>query len=328
MSLLGLLTLAYLIWTPGKQIQDGRYDRGKNGIYLQHGWLGHDQWFLAYNKTDQIGHFRDRVQLAELAQLLRRYHITEAFPHLCPTLTTGRISKYNSEQVERLLDEFDGIHVIPWIGGVWGVHAFPDRSSWRATFIASVMELLNAHPRLAGVHINIEPLPSGNRGLLLLLEELREAMPKEKILSLAAYPPPTLWQPFDDVHWDESYYRQIFKRADQVVVMMYDTSVQLTKFYQQLLARWTQEILSWGDEAEVLFALPTYDDEGVGYHNPEVENLQYSLAGLQAGLSEFVSLPEHYQGVVLYCEWEMDLSEWELFSEQFLNNKLEDIGSL
>ena len=315
--LLGLLVLAYLIWTPGKLVNDGRHDLGRNGLYLQHGWLGHDQWFWAYNKTERMGEFHNTEEIKKLALLLRQHRITEVFPHLCPTSTTGQISKYNSKQIERLLYEFEGINVIPWVGGVWGVHAFPERPSWRTTFISSVTELLALHPGLAGIHINIEPLPSGNKGFLLLLRELKKALPEGRILSVAAYPPPTLWQPFDDVHWDESYYREILKVSDQVVVMMYDTSIQFTKFYKQLLVSWTQQVLSWGEHAKILFALPTYDDEGVGYHNPEVENLEHSLAGLHGGLEKFSSLPEHYQGVVLYCEWETDSSEWDIFYRTF-----------
>ena len=38
--------------------------------------------------------------------------------------------------------------------------------------------------------------------------------------------------------------------------------------------------------------LPAYDDRGVGYHDPDVENLAESLAGVHAGLASFFALPE------------------------------------
>lgn len=40
------------------------------------------------------------------------------------------------------------------------------------------------------------------------------------------------------------------------------------------MVSWTQEILEWSLDTEVLLGLPAYDDEGVSYHYPEVENLK------------------------------------------------------
>lgn len=56
---------------------------------------------------------------------------------------------------------------------------------------------------------------------------------------------------------------------------------------------------------------------GVGYHDPKVENLRTGLRGIHRGLSES-ALPENYQGVVLYSDWEMDEGEWEAFRQEFL----------
>ena len=89
---------------------------------------------------------------------------------------------------------------------------------------------------MAGVHINIEPMPSSNPHFLTLLEELSNAIPEGKILSVAAYPPPSLWHPMKEVHWDESYYRQVSSQTDQLAVMMYDTAIHFPKVYQNLMA--------------------------------------------------------------------------------------------
>ncbi|MEX0776537.1 MAG: hypothetical protein WD042_12605 [Phycisphaeraceae bacterium] len=31
---------AYMLWQPGQVVTDGRHDRGTNGIWLSHAWLG------------------------------------------------------------------------------------------------------------------------------------------------------------------------------------------------------------------------------------------------------------------------------------------------
>jgi hypothetical protein len=107
-----------------------------------------------------------------------------------------------------------------------------------------------------------------------------------------------------------------------MAVMMYDTALRQDKLYQNLMASWTRQELGWtGDLSRppaILLGLPVYDDEGVGYHYPEVENLRNSLRGVHAGLSVYRSLPDHYQGVAIYSEWEMEDTEWRFLRKHFL----------
>ena len=313
--ILGVLGLAYLIWSPGMRIRDGRHDLRANGIWIQHGWLGDDLWF-ARSQRDK-SKFRDDKKIQDFANLLASHGVKYVFPHLCPSSPNGRIAMVDPKQTERFLDRFEGFKVIPWIGGVLGLHCKPESSKWRSNFVSSAIDLLQSHPRFAGVQINIEPMPAGNPDFLSLLEDLRRAMPEGKILSVAAYPPPTRWHPVPEVHWDESYFRQVSARADQLAVMMYDTAIKWQKPYRHLMAEWTVEILMWSEESEVLLGLPVYDDAGVGYHHPRVENLANSLMGIHAGLSRFEQLPVHYSGVAIYCEWEMEDHKWQHLQKEF-----------
>ena len=142
-------------------------------------------------------------------------------------------------------------------------------------------------------------------------------MPTNKILSVAAYPPPTRWHPYPDVHWDESYFREVAKRCDQLAVMAYDAGQRIPKTYQRLMADWAREILAWSEWKEVLIGVPAYDDTGVGYHNPRVENLTNALLGIHRALSS-APLIQNFRGLAIYCEWEMDTNEWQHWREHFL----------
>ncbi len=315
-GILGVLGLGFLLWSPGKTVWDGRHDLGSNGLWLQHGWLGDDSWFER-NQRDKT-RFRDPEKVQVLSHRLNTHGIQYVFPHACPTDSSGRISPVDPVQTELFLDHIGEVKVLPWIGGVLQVHCFPSSPEWRATFISSAVDLLVAHPRLAGLHLNIEPLPTGTPDFLLLLDELRKALPEGALLSVAAYPPPTRWHPFPEVHWEEQYFRQVAKRVDQLVPMMYDTSLKWPKVYQQLLASWTSDVLEWSGDTQVLLGIPAYEDEGVGYHVPEVENLENALKGIHAGLSRYASLPQHYAGIAMYSEWVMDEEEWGLLREEFL----------
>jgi hypothetical protein len=311
----GVLGLTYLAWSPGKRVRDGRHDFRTNGIWIQHGWLGDDSWFHRNRKDETL--FRSDQRIQQLADLLARHGVKYVFPHVCPCNPTGEIAPVDPIQAERFLDHFGGFMVIPWIGGVLGRHCSPESRQWRTNFVFSASSLLQRHPRLAGVHINIEPMPNGNSHFLVLLDELRGAIPRGKILSVAAYPPPTRWHPFPDVHWEESYFREVAQRVDQLVPMMYDTAIPLSKVYRHLMATWIHDVLNWAGNAQVLLGVPAYDDAGVFYHYPRVENLHNALSGIHAGLSNYKTLPGNYAGIAIYCEWEMDGEEWASFRREF-----------
>ena len=312
--LLGIPALLYWLWTPGIAEAAGKFDQGQNAVWLGHGWLGDDSWFERNSREPEL--FRTSGKITELMRHLQSQHIRFVYPHLCPAQFNGAIAPYDDAQMERFLDaaqEF-GIEVIPWIGGVLGESARLENRRWRDGFAASVKELLEKHPRLAGVQVNIEPLPSGNSDFLLLLDELRPVL-KGRILGVAAYPPPTRWHPHADVHWELPYLAEVAKRSDQMAVMMYDTAIKLEKFYIRLMTQWTRELqeMSTGGNCKLLLGVPAYEDAGSGYHHPEVENLTSALAGIQAA-----EPGGNYIGCAIYCEWEMTPEKWRIWNSHFL----------
>ena len=177
--ILSLLPAAWLLWTPGADVRDGSHDLGTNGIWMQHGWLADDAW-LTRNKKEPA-RFRDAGPLAAAAAELKGHGIRYVYPHLCPCTTAGDLAASDPAQVERVLDAFAGFEVLPWVGGVRGESALIDRPEWRAQFAKSCAALLAAHPRLAGVHVNIETMPSGNSDFLKLLEAVRDAQAEGKV---------------------------------------------------------------------------------------------------------------------------------------------------
>ncbi|WP_035606471.1 glycosyl hydrolase family 18 protein [Haloferula sp. BvORR071] len=316
-ALLGVAGLAYLAWSPGERVADGRDDTGSNGIWLQHGWLGDDAWFETNGRDP--ARFRSAEKIQQLRTQLTRHGIKYVFPHLCPCLPDGSITAHDPVQMERFLDGFSSISVLPWIGGVHDESAHPGVKAWRARFTSSAAALLTAHPRLAGVHVNIEPMPEGDSDYLVLLDELRATLPPGKMISVAAYPPPTRWHPFPDVHWGESYFREVAKRADQIVPMLYDTGIKWQKPYRKLMVDWTTEVLAWSGGKPVLLGLPAYDDAGSGYHNPKVENLRNALRGVHAALAN--GKPASYGGIAIYSEWEMGGEDWKALDEEFCKSR-------
>src|ERR1041385_2128273 len=318
--LLLIFCLAYLAWSPGLDVLDGRHDRERNAIWISHGWLGSDAWFIRNAKTNEYSRYRDPSSIRNLVDKSRRHDITNVFPHLCPAESDGHLPKVDAAQTERFLDVLDGFRVMPGIGGPNGSSVRLRNARWRSTFASEVSNLLLAHPRFSGVHLNVEPLASGETNFLVFLEELRSSLPPGKLLSVAAYPPPTRWHPYNDLHWEQNYFREVARRCDQLAVMMYDVGQRVPKMYQWLMADWTQEVLVWSEDKPVLLGVPTYDDFGVEYHHPDVENLTNALLGVHRGLSR-QALPGSYQGVAIYCDWETSETEWTYFENHFLDGK-------
>ena len=223
----------------------------------------------------------------------------------------------------QIAESYD-IKVIPWFGGVLGEHVSLGSIKWRKNFVESILKLLENYPQLAGVQLNIEPLPDGNDNFIKLLRELREVFPCDKILSIAAYPPSTFLHPYKNVHWSMKYYSQMASYVDQMAVMMYDTAIKYDKFYIALMASWTKQLLKNEElkkyNVKLLFGLPAYDDAHTTYHNPSVENIDNALLGLNSALNSQKNYKKNYQGTVIYCEWEMNMKKWQLYKKNFLKD--------
>ena len=103
--------------------------------------------------------------------------------------------------------------------------------------------------------------------------------------------------------------------------MMYDTALPSSKLYRALMASWTREVLAWSDGSKVLLGVPAYDDTGVSYHHPRVENLNHALPGIHSALAGYRKLPALYQGLAIYSEWEMDAQEWRYWTDSFMSTE-------
>lgn len=312
--------LGYLLWSPGKNITNGKYDLKQNGIWLSHGWLGDDDWFTRNDRLNQLPNYRSDDAISDLIAQMQQNHISDLYPHLCPSSVYGDLPGIDFKQAMQflMLTDANSLRVIPWVGGVYRKHCFPAQKSWRDNFCKSVVKLLTDYPQLAGVQLNVEPWPSGDSDMLLLLDELNHVMPDGKILSIAAYPPPTRWQQAPEVHWDQAYYQQVAKRADQMVVMMYDTALHQSKPYELLMRQWTREVLTWGAPTPTLLGLPAYDDADVPWHDPKVENLHHALRGIHAGLEDLNDTEkQNYRGISIYCHWEMTDEKWSVLEREF-----------
>jgi hypothetical protein len=286
------------------------FDKGDNGLWMRRHWLHEDT---------------TPAEIAALVENLKVRGVRRIYPFLGPPDREGwpdwrskaGIVRYTPERAGAFLKEIHRIapeiRVLPWSGGVLNRDVNLRDEAQRRAFAEHAKRLVALGAD--GVHLNIEPLPSGTAEYLALLREVKAAI-GERTLSVAAYPPPTPLQPVEDVHWELPFMRDVCREADELAVMAYDTGVTSARVFENLIAQWTRELAATlpppqAGGCEWLMGVSAYDDDMV-YHRPEVETIEHSLNGVVAGLRT-VAAPEHFRGVAIYASFTTDERKWAIY---------------
>lgn len=294
-------------------------ERNRNAVWLEHRWL-----------QDGISD----AELNDLCRTLKTNGVMYVFPHLSPAGADGHLPVFSKDAAKRfrqiLKQNCPEIKILPWVGGVKvGFHQMQagtvqlDSDSYLQTFASECARLMHDFD-FDGVHLNIEPLDSGNQRLPEWLEYLRSRI-DGKILSIAASKPSFLeglnFSP--ERSWDVNYFARVGKECDQMVIMNYDTGLWNSFLYSlfvrekisAILRRFAQERLP----CKVLLGVPTYD--AAPRHNVETENVAAALKGLIAALSLQDVPKDNFEGVALYAYWTTDEKEWRDFTDMWLDVK-------
>jgi hypothetical protein len=296
------------------QTPSGQFDRSDNGIWLRRHWM-HE------GPTPE--------DIAALVTGLRERGIRRIYPFLGPMDANGwpgwrskkGLVRYVPERAGAFLAEIKriapDIRVMPWTGGNLASDVHLKDEAQRRAFVEHMRRIVALGAD--GVHLNVEPLPSWEPGFLELLREVKAAI-GDRTLSIAAYPPPTPLHPFPDVHWELPFLRDVCVAADELAVMAYDTAVTSPPVFRDLIAKWTVELAATlpppaEGGCEWLMGVPTYDDDK-GYHRPDVETIEHSLAGILAGLGS-LRVPEHFRGVAIYASFTTDQRKWAVYERQW-----------
>jgi hypothetical protein len=309
--LAGIVTLAWVPWWNAlASARAGEFDRGDNAIWLRRHWMHEGP---------------TPADIAALVEGLRARGIRRIYPFLGPMDRDGwpgwrskkGLVRYVPERAGAFLAEIKriapDIRVIPWTGGNLGSDVRLMDETQRRAFAEHARRLVALGAD--GVHLNVEPLRSWAPGFRELLRDVKAAI-GDRTLSIAAYPPPTPLHPFPDVHWELPFLRDVCMLADELAVMAYDTAVRSPPVFTDLISRWTRELVatlpppSTGG-CEWLMGVPTYDDD-TGYHRPDVETIEHSLAGIIAGLRAG-QVPEHFRGVAIYASFTTDARKWAVY---------------
>lgn len=294
---------------------DGTRSRGRDAIWLGHAWVD--------------GRKGDR-DLDAFAARVRETGIRDLYVHAGPLEHDGTLPVTRYPRARWLVDgvhrRLPGVRVQAWLGdklateGPRGLRL--ERPATRAAMVDSSRQVL-ADGGFDGVHFDLEPMPSGNRPFLELLDAVRPMTRAHNArLSVAAHqidPVPKLHSAARKIAghpkwWSQAYFGQVAKRVDQIAVMSYDTSMPLESLYGGYVAQQSSLALEvTPKDTDLLMGLPFFQTETMGHH-ASAETVKAAVRGVRLGLGRTDRHREHF-GVALYVDFTARAQDWAAYDK-------------
>ncbi|UFR02550.1 hypothetical protein KBP30_15760 [Streptomyces sp. Go40/10] len=295
----------------------GTRTRHQDALWLGHAWVDG-------RKTGK--------DVKALARRLSDTGIRDLYVHAGPLEHDGTLpasaypkARWLTAAVHR---ELPGVRVQAWLGdklaseGPEGLRL--DRPATRAAVLDSTRSVLAAG--FQGAHFDLEPLHSGDRDYLGLLDDLRELThARGAVLSVAAHqidPLPAFHSFWGATTghpkwWSQAYFGQVARRVDQIAVMSYDTMQPLQSLYGGYVAQQTSLALEVTPEGtDLLMGLPFYHENRFG-HWAHAETVPAAVRGVRLGLSRTDADRARF-GVALYVDFAATEDDWTAYRKDWV----------
>ncbi|MFD8151954.1 hypothetical protein ACFV28_14540 [Streptomyces sp. NPDC059720] len=295
----------------------GTRTRDRDALWLGHAWVD--------------GRKKD-ADVRALAGRLRGTGIRDLYVHTGPLEHDGTLPKSGHPRarwfVDAVHEEMPGVRVQAFLGDVLATESPDgmrlDEPATRAAVVASARQVLDAG--YEGVHLDLEPLHSGDRDYLALLDALRgETRPRGARLSVAAHqidPLPGFHTAWGGVTghpkwWSQRFFGQVARRVDQIAVMSYDTMQPLESTYSGYVAQQTSLALEvTPPSTDLLMGLPFFHENRFGHWN-HAETVPAAVRGVRLGLSRTDADRARF-GVALYIDFAATEADWRAYEEDWL----------
>ncbi len=296
---------------------------------VQWGWVSPDiptndcslNQNAAWISVDWTSQPVDEMAVAQLAEDMSARQIRYIFPFTTYVKSDGSFSPsytYAAEFISQFRRSNQETYVLAWVGVPLDQVNQADKNT-RKKITTFVFDLVNV-AAFDGVHLDVEPVLTGNQNYLLFLDEVRTAIGSEFLISIASNP----WVsiainklPFvNGLRWDDEYYQAVATRVDQIATMTYDSFTPHPVFYRLWMREQVKGISNSLRDSDVeLLIGVSISREHTTSHDPSVENMRSGLAGICAGLFDSSDAEQAVQGVAIYADWEADVSDREIWND-------------
>lgn len=278
--------------------------RNQDAIWLGHAWVDG-------RKT--------AADVTALAQRLQGTGIRDLYVHTGPlehdgSLLLAKVSPKARWFVDAVHAAAPAVRVQAWLGDVVQPGKDPgmnlDDSAVRQRVVESASAVLQQG--FQGIHYDFEPVRSGSKGYLAVLDETRAL---GTTLSVAAAQIDPLWYlhliPVDK-WWSQDYFRQVAERVNQIAVMSYDTALPLESLYGGYVAKQTKLALEVTPPAtDLLMGLPAYWENNPS-HWGNAETVSAAVRGARLGLGDS---PRQNFGLALYVDFAATDEHWAAYRD-------------
>jgi hypothetical protein len=274
-------------------------------------WLGH-AWVDGRKTTADI---------AALAKQLDGTGIRDLYVHTGPlehdgSLPLAKVSPRARWFVEAMKAAAPAVRVQAWLGDVVQPAKNPgmdlDDPVVRKRVVASSAAVLDQG--FQGIHFDFEPVHSGSKGYLAMLDETDVLTAGRGVpLSVAAAQIEPLWR----LHalgkwWSQDYFGEVARRVEQIAVMSYDTAMPLESLYGGYVAKQTKLALEvTPPSTDLLMGLPAYWERKPS-HWGHAETVQAAVRGARLGLG---SSDRQNFGLALYVDFTATPDHWAAYRD-------------
>ncbi|PWE11310.1 hypothetical protein DD630_22180 [Streptomyces sp. BSE7F] len=293
---------------------DGTYTRNRDAMWLGHAWVD--------------GRKKD-ADVAALAGRLKDTGVRDLYVHTGPLEHDGTLPRSVYPRARWFIDavhrELPGVRVQAFLGDVLA-NGGPEGlelsdAATRAEVVRSAGQVLDTG--YEGVHLDLEPLHSGDGHYLDLLDDLRALTKgRDAQLSVAAHqidPLPHLHSVAGFVAdhpkwWSQEFFGQVARRVDQIAVMSYDTARLFESTYGGYVAQQTSLALEvTPPTTHLLMGLPFYYESNPS-HWGHAETVGAAVRGARLGLSRTDPDRELF-GLAPYIDFAATETNWKEFKD-------------
>jgi hypothetical protein len=272
-------------------------------------WMGH-AW---------VGGQRSQADLTALVTRLRGTGIRYLFVHAGPLSANGSLNPALDPKARWLTAALHAAlpHVIveAWLGDIVGSGGLNlESGTTRDQITHSVRQVLGYG--FDGVHLDLEPVGTGDPGYLALLAEVRQVTrPDGKQLSVAV-PPVELAGGLHAIMpgdwWTSAYLRAVAGQVNQVAIMTYDIGVAPTSgAYSGYVHRETEVALAAvPPDVTLLIGVPAYRTTGIWLINGSA-TVASAIRGVRLAISPHP--PDRPLGVALYADFTATAQDWSSY---------------
>jgi hypothetical protein len=287
--------------------------RGHDAIWLGHAWVDG-------RKTP--------ADIAALAKQLTGTGIRDLYVHTGPlehdgSLPLATVSPRARWFIDAVHQAMPSIRVQAWLGDVLQPQKSPgmnlDDTAVRDRVTASSEQVLDQG--FDGIHFDLEPLQSGSKSFLALLDQVHAMTKAHGVpLSVAAAqlnPRPGMNGVLvaltgQSKWWSKQYFGHVASRVEQIAVMSYDTAMPLESLYGGFVAQQTKMALAATPPGvDLLMGLPAYYEDTAS-HRGSAETVAAAVRGARLGLGN--STRQNF-GLALYVDFAATPEHWAAYRD-------------